>query len=62
MPTSKTILLSLAVLALVFWILARRKARKKAKPYLELRSKKEQQAFNPLSTTYNAKQYRRKRR
>ena len=61
MPTSKTILLSLVALSLVFWLLARRKARKKSKPYLELRSKKEQRAFDPLSTTYNPKEYRRKR-
>jgi len=25
--------------------------------YMQLRSKQEQQAFNPLSTTYNPKQY-----
>ncbi len=61
MLEQKTIILSLVALALVFWLFARRKARKQ-KPFLELRSKKEQQAFNPLSTTYNAKQYRRKRR
>ena len=52
---------AIALVGLVFLFLTRPK-KDKHPQNLELRSKKEQQAFNPLSTIYNPKQYRRKRR
>ena len=45
----------------IILFLATRKRPKKP-PYLELRSSKEQNRFNPLKTVYNPKEFRRQRK
>jgi hypothetical protein len=61
MATAKIIFLFLGVVALAIWCFMLIKNKKKVEPYVTLRTEKEQREFDPLSATYNAKEFRRKR-